>query len=500
MTDKVLNSDATLKGHGLIDPSCLFDPALLSPNQQRGFHLLFPGWHESTIFDRKTVGEMIKMLKDIDLTVITPKSVLIADVALTPSSDSPSAEYDWDTLQTFSRVDVDSDDASSSSTMGSSSSDEKCERAFRSRHHGKVTLQEIIGAVNYLKGIIVSEQTLAFKFHLFNCGLLATRLADLEFVFEDNEQSVLERYIGDVRRANSQAKVVTAMNDILSTIGFQQNKQFFACASFTHLSYFANKTAIDEYIDGLHDQNGFSAWTNWTDHDIRLVQTWRKGNVVQPIALCNLIANAFFGKVMAYTLDQEIDLTRTIAETIAFSIYGQAKQYNVKFPERLVTLHELKEKGYSVQLDQSFAVMGEMIYMPKLSRSNMCVMMRLCQKTGQGSPCPINDMLRIAVGLLGTPESFRLAVELGFTDYDDYIEFQTILLYVFRDMGSFDEITSDSGYEYAMLSRKFYSWHQRIKHDFIRSLTRDAFAVLVTVAALVVSFTGIIQVVQGFKK
>ncbi|KAI8063159.1 hypothetical protein BC940DRAFT_307716 [Gongronella butleri] len=499
MPNKVLNSDATHKGHGLIDPSCLFDPALLSPNQQRGFRLLFPGWHDSTIFDRKTVGKMIEMLKDVDLTVITPKSVLIADVALTPSSDAPSAERDWKTLQTFSRVDADNDDASSASTMGSSSSDEKGERAFRSRHHGKVTLQEIVGAVQYLKGIIVSEQSLGGMFYLFNCGLLATRLADLEFIFEDNEQSALERYLGDVRRANSQAKVVTAVSGILSTIGFQQNALFFVCAGFNHLDFFANKTAIAEYMQGLHDQDGFSAWKNWTDQDVRLVQIWRKGNVVQPIALCNLIAYALLGKIMPYTLDQEIDMTRTIAETIGFSIYGQAKQYNVKFPERMVTLQELKEKGYSVQIGGSFLVRGHLIIMPELSRSRMCVMLRLCQKTDQGPPCPINDMLRIVDGLLATPESFKLAVELGVTDYDNYLEFERIL-YFYRQMSCFDEVASEVGYEFAMLSRKFYSWHQRIKHDFVRSLTRDAFAVLVTVAALVVSFTGIIQVVQGFKK
>ncbi|KAI8072270.1 hypothetical protein BC940DRAFT_137784 [Gongronella butleri] len=495
MTEYDLSSDRRTKRDELVDPSCLFDPALLSPGQRPGFHLLFPNWHKTTVLDRPTIGEMRIMLKDLDLTIISPKSVFIADMALTPSPDTPSSKRDMTLLQEFAFQSCAHSDACSAPAM--SSSESKDVRAFQGRH-GKVTLQEILGAVQYIKGIISNDQ-FAPTMVLFHGGLMATRLEDLQFIFEEDEQAVLELSLKKVRRAKTQEEVVAVVTDILSTVKYKQNWLFFNLAGFTRLNRVANMSLKWEFLDpDVFEGEKRSMWRSWSDEDHCLVQNWQTGIAIQAAALCNLIAYGLFGHWILITC-KELDMSKTIAETISFSIFGPMNKYNIKFPGRLVTLKELLDKGYRVrfQAQEHFSVKNQKINIAKIGRTDMALMLRLAQRKTQGAPCPINDMIHIYSGLIDTLESFKLAIELGITDYEDFGDLKNDFEY-FEEYCCFDEVVSEHGYNYALLCRDFYSWRQRIKRDFTNSLTRDAFAVLVTAAALIVSFSGIIQVVQGF--
>ncbi|KAI8064533.1 FAD linked oxidase [Gongronella butleri] len=128
----------------------------------------------------------------------------------------------------------------------------------------------------------------------------------------------------------------------------------------------------------------------------------------------------------------------------------------------------------------------------------MEILLRLRQNNGKNTSLPINDTLRIYRNLLDTPESFKLAVGLGIiTDYESFSDLHGDFSY-FEGHCCFDNVTSGSGCNYVLFCRDFYSWRQLIERDFVDSLTRDAFAVLVTATTLIVSFSGTIQKLNGY--
>ncbi|KAI8575065.1 hypothetical protein K450DRAFT_284651 [Umbelopsis ramanniana AG] len=104
------------------------------------------------------------------------------------------------------------------------------------------------------------------------------------------------------------------------------------------------------------------------------------------------------------------------------------------------------------------------------------------------------DVMKIYSALCSTPDSFTLARELGITDCEEFMAMKNALHtweYFFA---------SEAGKSYAKLCEEYHSWRYRLATDFSLSLTQNAFALLVTIAATIISFTGIIQVVQCFAK
>ncbi|KAI8068520.1 hypothetical protein BC940DRAFT_353472 [Gongronella butleri] len=426
------NSASSTKHRGLIDPTCIFDPdIILLPSQQEGFRLLFPDWGEKSILDRPTIIEMQRMLKGVDLTKITKRSVILADYALTPSPYSPSTQKDSTRFRKYSRVPLDTQTNHLTPSIDNADITRNG-RAFASRQ-GRATAKDIAGAIHYLKGFIAAG-TPPSSFYIFSEGLMATRLADVHFAPKSSERETL----------------IKESEDWLSS---------------TNLPY---------------------------------------------LILCEAIAVDLFG--ISYSdfhteaeIPLEIPLDHTIKDAVALFVFGKSETRNITFPKRTVTLEELVEKGYTVDLFERhpmFSVNNHKITIGKFSYRHMLIALCLCpvKKSDESftiPQTPVYQLLCIYACLCSTPVSFKLAVDMGIIDYDNFTAVKRVLT-THDGWCCSDAVTSQHGYEYAKLCRTFYGWRQRIKRDFSNSLTRDAFALLVTMTALIVSFTGIISVAQAF--
>ncbi|KAI8068739.1 hypothetical protein BC940DRAFT_366916 [Gongronella butleri] len=416
---------------GPIDPSWLFDPGMLSPAEQVGFHLLFPDWHEKSILDRPTIRDMQRTLKDVNLVGFTKRSVFLADTALTPFDYAPSVEKDSTQFQTFSRVTLDDQKNSLSTDTAVTISG----RTFNSRQ-GPVTIMDIIGVADYLGGCVAaSSSERRWDFEWFLSGLMATRLQDMQFNFAPNEHETLSEILREMESNNKKQVTKKMMDDILAAIRSIDIDRAF------------DMLVINAGYGQIHHSRGKKVSLSEA-HElyVKLIRNWLAGDSLQYKALIIKIAGALFGST--YIESRELDaisLDQTVNDAVTLWLFGKA------------TTHKTTTIPFS----------------------------------------PVKDMLFIYGNLCGTTRSFKLAIEMGIIDYDDFSAFQNATIHYSQYLCA-EAVTSQHGYEYAKLCRDFYSWRQRIKLDFSNSLTRDAFAVLVTITALIVSLTGVIQVIQGF--
>ncbi|KAI8071668.1 hypothetical protein BC940DRAFT_293397 [Gongronella butleri] len=478
------SSAENTKHRGLIDPNCIFDPdIILLPSEQEGFHLLFPNWHETSFFKRPTIRDMTRMLKDVDLDRITKRSVIIADYTLTPLPYAPSTKNDTTHFRAYSCVPFEAQSCpmpldSTDTTMNA--------RTFESRQ-GQLTVKDIIGAVHYLKGLIATSQDWPLH-NPCKVGLMATRLGDVHFNFRTNERKVLKDSLCKAASGGA-LEIKEAADAILAAVGFSDDDNY------------------NYNLDNLLDC--FSSWNhlkrnelvpeNYKTDAVERVEDWLKGDM-QRLLLCRDISLQLFGHTQIETMSKQVSLNTTIMDVVVLELFGQPKEHKVPLPKHAVTLEELIGKGYIVDVYNSvgFSVRGRRIRIGQLNLTQMRAIACFCD-FNLSEPSPAKELLGIYFNLCSTPSSFKLAIDMGILDYDNFTEVKTVL-FCGCNLIYFTHMTSPHGYEYIMLCNEFLSWRQRIKRDFSNSLTRDAFALLVTMTALIVSFTGIIQVVQGFVK
>ncbi|KAI8068521.1 hypothetical protein BC940DRAFT_299296 [Gongronella butleri] len=439
------------KHRGLIDPTCIFDPdIILLPSQQEGFRLLFPDWGEKSILDRPTIIEMQRMLKGVDLTKITKRSVILADYALTPSPNAPSTQKDSTRYREYSRIPLDAQPGPTSwGTMDTKTNG----RAFEARQGQKVTVNDIIGVAQYLKGCIATSKG---NFYGDNAtGLLATRLTDIQFAFVPNERETLKESLCKAQSGGVQDNM-DAAEAILVAVDFQHYDDgddsggFVSRAGFYNIDFARNYIMFEDY--------------KLEDADIKTVENWLSGSI-QSCVLCEIIARHLFG-YSGYERDQ-IALDGTIKDAVVLSLFGRSKPRKLTFPKRKVTLEELIAKGYNIDIYDipMFSVNDDhKVSIGKFSYTQMCITLCLWPDRDLGDtyvPCPMQDLLRIYAGLFSTPSSFKLAVDMGIIDYDNFTAVKRALTdYSIRCAS--DAVTSQHGYEYAKLCYDFHSWRKKI--------------------------------------
>ncbi|KAI8071669.1 hypothetical protein BC940DRAFT_293398 [Gongronella butleri] len=442
------------KHRGLIDPTCIFDPEIILLSSQRaGFRLLFPDWDEKSIFDRPTILEMRRILKDVDLTKITQRSVILADTALTPAPDAASTKKDSTCYRKFSRVPL---DANACNTSLSATDKKRKGRAFQSRH-GQITIQDIVGVVHYLKGCIATGK-LGFYTDIFTTGLMATQLSDIQFAFEPNERETLKESLLRAGSGSVQDNK-DAADAILAAVGFHDNDDvegaaLVSRAGFCFIDLAKNYLMYEDYM--------------LDDVTIKTVENWLSGDIVQRCILCEIIASHLFGGAYCHgNKCDQISLSGTIKDTVTYQLFGPSKLRKIKFPKRDITLEDLMA-NYNVQVYDfpKFSVNHDdhKVIIGKFSYVQMNVALSLCPDGNWADrmiPCPAQDLLRIYAGLYSTPSSFKLAIDMDLIDYDNFTAV-TRALTTFGLHCRSDAVTSQHGYEYAKLCHDFHSWPKQI--------------------------------------
>lgn len=149
---------------------------------------------------------------------------------------------------------------------------------------------------------------------------------------------------------------------------------------------------------------------------------------------------------------------------------------------------------------------GKIINICKITKSNIYTLNYLSKystKSRQeiGENCIIDDFYCISVlpsilyfykTLLSTPECFKIGIEYNIISDCDYNTFINLTNSSFTFLNThYDEL-------YYKIYKDYYSFRKSFIRDFKVQYFYNSFALFATFLAILISFTGIIQVFQGF--
>ncbi|KAI8063254.1 hypothetical protein BC940DRAFT_349125 [Gongronella butleri] len=485
----------------------LFEPAALSAEDHRGFRLLLPHWDTIRYFNRPSVREVKRMLGKVELSAITEDVVRVARGSMASSPYVPSR-------QQFDASSVDSHPSSNEKqarnlAIGDKDNENEPLRSGSPEictPHGARSVAIIFGVSQYIKGLAVTaayhpedDPLLFYR----ASGFLDTPLHSVLFSTVPGATVAVQQSIEALLKG-SVADGMAALQAAEQAIGFSSPQRH--CRDFfTYMDLgrvFARTRGALQRGDSGHNGMCVSAMQQWMTGDL------------QRSALTCLIAQHLFDYPLA--IPQQ-PFYGTIKDALIRHVFGErlhdngtnssvsssqsssstsTREAHLTFPKRHVSLKQLVDKEFTLDIrdEITFGVSGYDLVIGKFSYSQMRVARQLCTVDGDGCLVhdQLTDILHIYSGLLATPDSVKLAFRLGIIDCDHYTTIKHLLPVCRGD------VHSTAGAQYAHLSRQFFHWTFRLKTDFTNSLTHDAFSVLVTITAIILSFTGIISVVQNF--
>lgn len=152
-----------------------------------------------------------------------------------------------------------------------------------------------------------------------------------------------------------------------------------------------------------------------------------------------------------------------------------------------------------VEVNENFKIKynGKILNIGRLDKKDICILNQLANDSsfiGFGYNNEITSMIWFYYTLFKTPDSFKMGCDYGIITNCNYKEF---IILTNNYSNRFNIITNYNNV-YFNLQKDYYSFRKSFLRDFRIQYFYNSFVLSATFIGLVISFTGIIQVIQGF--
>lgn len=449
-----------------------FDPSILSAPERRGFDLLYPDWDNIPTFSKPTYSELKVKLKTVDLAYVTEDAeniatsyvneivvgnVQCAEMLLREIQSHYSNESDMCILTNRFSINIVSNDYNNINIL------------INDSVYDLYKLAKSIGeTMKALSNSPINVFRMDFKFLDAMPTQIIVNFPEKHFKRLQDIYNILN---------NDYENIDSLAREVLNILNLT-----FESLMHTNLAGICIKC----------DEKDFKMDSVEMANDLKLS--------ISEILLGNLFWQSFIGvlstSIMGHAIRSQPCILGgvSIRSKLVENIFGKYVPYTFKPPVRHVSLKELYDKGIKIHLGGKSAKVEfnkDSIMIGPLNVCQVETFLRAMVFEGQSV---IDSNFAIYYGLLNDPESFKLASTLGIVegDYFDYVA----LGFGMKNLA--DNHSNKEYKAYVDMSNQFYTWHERLKRDFLLSFTRDAFSLMISIAAVVISLTGIIQAVKAF--
>lgn len=426
----------------IIHKDCIFNKKYLKDEEKDGFDLIYENWDNLSILEKPTFGEVSSLLRDIPLTKITSRT------------------------------------------------------------------KEILKAKNNVCSEDISNNCVGFLYkcmsyinngnnHVIDFNLLKIKIKDIAENSKPDEYKLINNDIKIMNTKSNEEKIKFIYNNDMKM------------KKYINIKYTEFSILFGEAINGIKRNN----YLNYNKYCELLIH-FSKGYISAHVSILIMLEELFDRKINFVDFQYDIkNIDKTLYDYIVeyFNIKCENKinkEINEYYNNKnnfinLPTFSELLKKDFRINVDKKFNINydGKTIIVGRLNKKNICVLNQLAIDSVEiknnlifNRNNEFTSILWFYYTLFRTPESFKLGCEYNIITDCNYEEFIGLT----HNYSTPFDIITNYNIIYFYLQKDYYSFKKSFSRDFKIQYFYNSFALSATFLALLISFTGIIQVIQGF--